>query len=85
MKKSLLLLLFLTGTFLMNAQSPCTDGRYASDVFSDFTLTSDIEFGQNATWTGGQYTLKMDALFQYLPLARRSPFLRCIEIGRAHV
>ena len=60
MKKSLLLLLFLTGTFLMNAQSPCTDGRYASDVFSDFTLTSDIEFGQNATWTGGQYTLKMD-------------------------
>ena len=60
MKKSLLLLLFLAGTFLMNAQSPCTDGRYASDVFSDFTLTSDIEFGQNATWTGGQYTLKMD-------------------------
>lgn len=60
MKKSLLLLLFLAGTFFMNAQSPCTDGRYANDVFSDFTLTSDIEFGQNATWTGGQYTLKMD-------------------------
>ena len=60
MKK--LLLSFFTAFFILNvnAQSPCTDGRYASDVFSDFTLTSDIEFGQNATWTGGQYTLKMD-------------------------
>ena len=60
MKK--LLLSFFTAFFILNvnAQSPCTDGRYASDVFSDFNLTSDIEFGQNATWTGGQYTLKMD-------------------------
>lgn len=60
MKK--LLLPFFTAFFILNvnAQSPCTDGRYASDVFSDFNLTSDIEFGQNATWTGGQYTLKLD-------------------------
>ena len=60
MKK--LLLSFFIAFFILNvnAQSPCTDGRYASDVFSDFNLTSDIEFGQNATWTGGQYTLKLD-------------------------
>ena len=60
MKK--LLLSFFTAFFILNvnAQFTCTDGRYASDVFSDFNLTSDIEFGQNATWTGGQYTLKMD-------------------------
>jgi poly(3-hydroxybutyrate) depolymerase len=60
MKK--LLFSFFTAFFILNvnAQSPCTDGRYASDVFSDFNLTSDIEFGQNATWTGGQYTLKLD-------------------------
>ena len=60
MKK--LLLSTLTLCFILNAnsQSPCTDGRYASDIFSDFDLTSDIEFGQNSTWTGGQYTLKMD-------------------------
>ena len=60
MKK--LLLPFFTAFFILNvnAQSPCTDGRYASDVFSDFNLTSDIEFGQNTSWTGGQYTLKLD-------------------------
>ena len=60
MKKLLLLTFILCFIIKANAQSPCTDGRYATDVFSDFNLTSDIEFGQNATWTGGQYTLKMD-------------------------
>ena len=60
MKKLLLSTLTLCFILNANAQSPCTDGRYASDVFSDFDLTSDIEFGQNSTWTGGQYTLKMD-------------------------
>lgn len=60
MKNFLLLILVCFGFLHSNAQSPCTDGRYASDVFSDVTLTSDIEFGQNATWTGGQYALKLD-------------------------
>jgi len=60
MKK--LLLSFFTALIILNvnAQSPCTDGRYASDVFSNVNVTSNIEFGQNSTWTGGQYTLKMD-------------------------
>ena len=58
----LLLGLFLTAFYALslNAQSPCTDGRYANDVFNDFVKTSNITFGQNATWTGGQYTLKLD-------------------------
>lgn len=60
MKKLLLSTFALFFILNINAQSPCTDGRYANDVFSDFDLTSDIEFGQNSTWTGGQYTLKMD-------------------------
>lgn len=59
--KNLFSLFFITfSIFYSNAQSPCTDGRYASDIFNDVTTTSDIEFGQNSTWTGGNYTLKMD-------------------------
>ena len=37
----LLLGLFLTAFYALslNAQSPCTDGRYANDVFNDFVKT----------------------------------------------
>tara|TARA_B110000046_G_scaffold185673_1_gene228477 strand:- start:3681 stop:4988 length:1308 start_codon:yes stop_codon:yes gene_type:complete len=58
----LLLGLFLTGlcSSMLNAQTPCTDGRYANDVFDDFVKTSNIVYGQNTSWTGGQATLDLD-------------------------
>jgi len=43
-----------------NAQSPCASGRYATDVFSNYTTTSDIVYGQNTSWNGSNTSLKMD-------------------------
>lgn len=43
------------------AQSPCSNGgRYANDVFTNFTLTSDITYGQNNTFSGSASQLKLD-------------------------
>jgi para-nitrobenzyl esterase len=42
------------------SQSPCANGRYASDVFINYTTTSDIAYGQNNSWSGASTTLKMD-------------------------
>lgn len=42
------------------SQSPCATGRYASDVFANFTTTSDVVFGQNNSWNGASTILKMD-------------------------
>ncbi len=59
MKKiTLLLNCLLAGA--MWAQSPCSTGRYASDVFSNFTTTSNVVYGQNNSWTGAITTLKLD-------------------------
>jgi alpha/beta superfamily hydrolase len=59
MKKITLFLgLLLTGAAF--SQSPCATGRYASDVFANFTTTSDVTYGQNASWNGAATTLKLD-------------------------
>ena len=42
------------------AQSPCSSGRYASDVFTNFTVTSNVIYGQNNTWSGAANQLKLD-------------------------
>ena len=44
----------------MWAQSPCATGRYATDVFTNYTTTSDIVYGQNTSWNGASTTLKLD-------------------------
>ena len=59
MKKiTLFLSCLIAGTLF--GQSPCATGRYATDVFSNFTTTSDITYGQNTSWNGASTTLKMD-------------------------
>ncbi len=59
MKKiSTLLLTLLVGTSFSQAQ--CTDGRYASDVFTDFTRTNDIVYGQNISASNANTILKLD-------------------------
>ena len=42
------------------SQSACFGGRYASDVFSNYTQTSAIQYGQNNTWTGASQNLTLD-------------------------
>ena len=42
------------------AQNPCSNGRYASDIFQNVTTTSNITYGANNSYTGANTTLKMD-------------------------
>ena len=59
MKKiSTLLLTLLMGASYSQAQ--CTSGRYATDVFTNFTKTSDITYGANVSASGANTILKLD-------------------------
>lgn len=51
-------LLFLAN--LNYAQDPCSSGRYADAVFSQFTLTSNLTYGQNSNWANSNTVLKLD-------------------------
>jgi poly(3-hydroxybutyrate) depolymerase len=58
------LLVFLTLLFGLHlqaqAQDPCSSGRYAEAVFSQFNLTSNLTYGQNSNWANSNTTLKLD-------------------------
>ena len=61
MKKTLTLLSFAVLTTLVaKAQDPCSTGRYASDVYSNITTTSNIVYGANTSFSGANTTLKLD-------------------------
>lgn len=47
-------------SFASFAQDPCATGRYASDVFSTVTTTSNITYGQNTSFSNANTTLKLD-------------------------
>lgn len=47
-------------SFASLASAQCNNGRYASDVFTNVTVTSDIVYGQNNTYTGASNILKLD-------------------------
>lgn len=42
------------------AQNPCDGGRFANDVFDNVTVTPNVVYGQNASWTGSNTTLYFD-------------------------
>jgi len=58
--RKLLLLLGVAAAPLTQAQTPCETGRYAEDVFTNVTVTSDIEYGSNTSFSGGTTTLRLD-------------------------
>ena len=59
MKKiSTLLLALLMGASYSQAQ--CTGGRYATDVFAAFTVTSDIVYGESINAANATTVLKLD-------------------------
>ena len=39
---------------------PCQNGRYATEVFPNHTLTSNINYGANTTFSGANNSLKLD-------------------------
>jgi poly(3-hydroxybutyrate) depolymerase len=42
------------------AQTPCQSGRYASDVYSNVTVSSDIVYGSNTSFSGSTTSLTLD-------------------------
>jgi alpha/beta superfamily hydrolase len=50
----------LLAALSVNAQSPCATGRYASDTFTNVTVTSNIAYGSNVKANGSTQTLMMD-------------------------
>jgi para-nitrobenzyl esterase len=58
--KKLYAILILGLTWSVSAQEPCATGRYASDIFSNVTVTSNINYGSNTSWSGGNTTLSLD-------------------------
>lgn len=41
-------------------QTPCQSGRYASDVYSNVNVTSDIVYGSNTSFSGATTSLTLD-------------------------
>jgi para-nitrobenzyl esterase len=58
--KNIYFLLSMTISGIVFAQNPCANGRYASNVFSNITTTSNVTYGQNNSWSGANTVLKMD-------------------------
>ena len=58
--KKLYAILILGLTWSASAQEPCSSGRYASDIFSNVTVTSGINYGSNTSWSGGNTSLALD-------------------------
>ncbi|MBS1634625.1 MAG: T9SS type A sorting domain-containing protein [Bacteroidetes bacterium] len=44
----------------MNAQTACNNGRYSSDVYPTYTVTSGIAYGKNVTFSNTTQTLTLD-------------------------
>jgi len=55
---------FILLALALNANSllaqPCQNGRYASEVFPNHTLTSNVTYGANTTFSGANNSLKLD-------------------------
>jgi para-nitrobenzyl esterase len=60
MKQIFTSILLASMSYFGFAQEPCASGRYASDVFSNVTVTSDIVYGSNLNFNGTTKVLKMD-------------------------
>jgi hypothetical protein len=60
MKQCLSFLMGLSSLMMTYAQDPCASGRYASDVFSNVTVTSNITYGSNLNFANTNTALKLD-------------------------
>lgn len=65
-----LLCVCLVGGFAQLSAQGCGGGRYITEVFSDFTLTSDITYGQNINLQNNNQSLELDI---YEPMGDTEP------------
>lgn len=54
------LLLLLSCCSFITAQSPCSNGRYATDAYTTYSVTSNVEYGSNQDLNGIAQTLTLD-------------------------
>lgn len=64
MKRIFTLIAFATLISASNGNAQCTGDRYKMQVFSDFTITSDILYGNNISYNGNSTDLTLDV---YVP------------------
>lgn len=60
MKISTTLVLSLILSSAAFAQTPCQSGRYAGDVYSNVTVSSNIVYGSNTSFSGSTTSLNLD-------------------------
>lgn len=60
MKKIYLMAISLIALGNLAIAQSCAGGRYASDIFTNVTVTSDINYGSNTSFTGSPTQLNMD-------------------------
>lgn len=61
MKKNYLFALAILGfQSMIFAQTPCNSGRYSTAIFPNVTVTSDVNYGQNSSFTGSTTQLDLD-------------------------
>ena len=59
MQRNLLLFVFLS-TFFFDLSSQCEDGRYRDLIFQNFSISSDIQYGNNLDYLGASQDLYLD-------------------------
>ena len=78
MKKIYLLTLAFIGILgSAQAQTPCDNGRYYTELFPNVTITSGVQFGSNTTWTGANMNLTMDIYEPTGDTETERPLLHC--------
>lgn len=81
MRKIFTLLTAILAFTTVNAQTPCSTGRYATDVYSTVTTTSNIVYGANTSWNGNNTTLKLDFYEPAGDTATKRPLLIWVHGG----
>lgn len=63
------------------AQTPCQSGRYASDVYSNVNVTSDIVYGSNLSFSGATTSLTLDFYEPVADTATARPLIIWVHGG----
>jgi para-nitrobenzyl esterase len=58
--KKLFTLIAAFGLYSAQGQTLCDNGRFADEIFQNVTVTSNVQYGQNTSWTGSNTNLFFD-------------------------
>jgi para-nitrobenzyl esterase len=58
--KKLITLFLSVGAFCAQSQTLCDNGRFANEIFENVTVTPNVQYGQNTSWSGSNTNLFFD-------------------------